>query len=175
MVREAVDQYRSASALVALGFERVTAEEAAAIRRRLRGQNVEVRVVRNRIHRRAFDELGFGDFGALIDGPTTVLAAEDVVEASQVAVGLVREFAREKKFRLMGGWAEGRTLALEDVRRLAAIPSRAALLAGLAGLAAGPLRKFVGMVQAPHASLARAIRAWNDGRERQGQPGEGNA
>ena len=44
------------------------------------------------------------------------------------------------------------------------LPGRKALLAQIAGLAAAPLGSLVGMIGAPGAALARALRAWNEKR-----------
>jgi large subunit ribosomal protein L10 len=160
MVKEAADRFRDVENMVAVGYVGVAAEDAAALRQKLREDNVDLRVVRNRVSRLAFAEIGREEFGRLLEGETAVISADDPVRASKAAV----EFVRERKLELRGGWAQGRELSPEEVRRLATIPSREVLLARVAGLAAAPLRALVGMIQAPHASLARAIRAWNEDR-----------
>ncbi|MHC5054141.1 MAG: 50S ribosomal protein L10 [Planctomycetota bacterium] len=160
MVKEAVERYRDVQSMVAVAYERISAEDATALRQGLRKRNVDLRVVRNSVVQRAFEELGRGDFGKLLTGPVAVIAAEDVVEASKAA----DELAKERHLELRGGWAEGRDLTQEEVAQLAKLPGRKALLAQIAGMAAAPLRSLVGMIGAPGAALARALRAWNDKR-----------
>ncbi|MHC4201932.1 MAG: 50S ribosomal protein L10 [Planctomycetota bacterium] len=168
MVKEAAERYAEADSLVAVSYERIDAEEASALRRSFRERNVELRVVRNRVTRLAFDEIGRSAFAAFLDGEVAVIAAEDPVEASKAAV----ELARERKLEVKGGWAEGAAITQEEVRRLSALPSRKALLAQIAGLAAAPLVRLVGMMGAPAAALARALGAWN---EKRGEGGDQDA
>ena len=160
MLRETVEQYRDVQNMVAVSYERVSAEEAAALRHGLREKDVKFRIVRNRVARRAFEELGRDGFGELLNGPVAVISAEDVVQASKAA----QDFVSERHLELRGGWADGRDLSCEEIERLAKLPGRKALLAQIAGLASAPLRALVGMVGAPGAALARALKAWNEKR-----------
>ena len=161
MVKEAVEHYRSAGSMVAIAYRGISAEDATALRRKLRDDHVELRVVKNRLTKLAMGELGRDDFGSLLDGQTAVIVCDDPVRASKVAV----EFTRERKLDVRGGWAEGRALSTEDIRRLATIPPKNVLLGRIAWLAAAPLTGLVGVLQAPCASLARALRAWGEKRE----------
>jgi len=160
MLQETVEHYRDVQSMVAVAYEKISAEDATALRQDLRKKAVDLRVVRNRVARRAFAEIGRDSFAELLTGQVAVIAAEDVVEASKAA----DELAKERKLEVRGGWAEGRDLSREEVAQLAKLPGRMALLAQIAGLAAAPLRSLVGMIGAPGAALARALRAWNDKR-----------
>ncbi len=165
MVKETAERYADISrALVAISYEGISAEDAAALRRSMREKSVDIRVVRNRVARRAFDQIGRAEFGQLLAGEVAVIAADDAIEASKAAV----ELAREKELDVKGGWAEGRTLTQEDVWQLSALPPRKMLFAKIAWLAAAPLSRLVGMIGAPAASLARVLRAWNEERESPG-------
>ena len=135
----------------------------------MRKKEIGFYIVRNRVAKRAFEELGRGSFAKLLSGTVAVISAEDVVEASKVA----EELVKERKLKLHGGWADGRDLSEEEVVKLAKLPGRKMLLAMIAGLAAAPLRSLVGMVSAPGAALARVLSAWNEKRgEADGQEPE---
>ncbi len=161
MVNETVERYRSAGCMVAVAYEGLSAEDSAALRKKLRDGDVDLRVVKNRITRIAMRELGRDDFGGLLGGQTAVIACDDPVGASKAAV----EFTRDRKLELKGGWVDGRAVSTEEVKRLATIPPRQVLLGQIAGLTMAPLTKLAGMIQAPYASIARALNAWNETRE----------
>jgi large subunit ribosomal protein L10 len=169
MLQETVERYRDVQSMVAVAYEKISAEDATALRQDLRKKAVDICIVRNRVARRAFTELGRDAFGKLLTGPVAVISAEDVVEASKAA----DELAKEWHLELHGGWADGRDLTQEEVKQLAKLPGRKMLLAQIAGLAAAPLRSLVGMIGAPGAALARALSAWNEKRgEANGQEPE---
>jgi large subunit ribosomal protein L10 len=161
MVNETVERYRSTGCMVAVAYEGLSGEDSAALRKRLRDDDVDLRVVKNRIARIAMRELGRDGFGGLLEGQTAVIACDDPVGASKAAV----EYTKARKLELKGGWLEGRTVSTEEVRRLATIPPRNVLMGQIAGLVVAPLTKLAGMVQAPYASIARALKAWNEARE----------
>ena len=159
-VKETVERYSSVGAFIAVDYPGVSAEGAAAFRKDLREKNVDFRVLKNNLAKVAFKELGCERLGDMIGGRLAIVAAEDAVEASKAAA----ELAKELKFKVKGGWGEGKLLSTDDIKKLAAIPSRKALFAQIAGLATAPLRALVGMIGAPGASLARAMQAWNEKR-----------
>lgn len=161
MVKELVEKYRPAAAMVAIGYSGIPAEEATALRKELRAKRVELRVVKNSLARIALDQLGRRDFGAFLDGQVAVISSTDPVAASKAAV----EIERSKKLPLKGGWTEGRVLSAEEVKRLAEMPSREVLFAQIARAIIAPAARLCGMLNAPGASLVRAIKAWNDKRE----------
>ncbi len=160
MLKETVERYRDVQSMVAVAYEKISAEDATALRRGLRKKAIDLCIVRNRVARRAFEELGREKFAKLLTGPVAVISAEDIVEASKAA----DELAREWHLKLHGGWVDGRDLTMEEVAQLAKLPGRKMLLAQIAGIAAAPLRSLVGMIGAPGAALARALSAWNETR-----------
>ncbi len=168
MLAETVERYREATSLVAISYTGVSAEEAGELRRKMREKQVRIQVVRNRVTRRAFEELGRSEFGRFLEGPVAVVSAGDPVEASKAAVDVVRwSAALAKKLEVKGGWTDGGPLTRDEVERMSTLPSRKVLLVQVAAAAAGALRSLVGMIDAPGASLARAVRAWNEKREKE--------
>ncbi len=169
MVKETVERYRSAGCMVAVAYTGLDAASATALREKLRQSEVDLRVVKNRIARIAMRELGREDFAGLLDGQTAVMACDDVLGASKAAV----EFAKERKLEIKGGWADGRTLSKQDVKRLATIPPREVLMGQIAGLAVAPSAGLAGVIRATYASIARALRAWGEKRGDGENPADG--
>jgi large subunit ribosomal protein L10 len=169
-VRETVARYKESGGMVVVDYPGVTAEEATAFRRELREQSVEFRVVRKNLAKVAFGELGYPELSNALEGRVAIVSAGDPVEASKAAAKL----AKDMKFKVKGGWGDGKVLSVDEITMLSKIPSREALLAQIAGLAVAPLRGLVGMIAAPAASLARAIKAWNEKREG-GESGDSSA
>jgi len=172
-VKETVARYREAGGLVVVDYPGATAEEATAFRSELREQKIEFRVVRKNLAKVAFGELGYPELSSALEGRVAIVSAENPVEASKAAAKL----EKDKKFKVKGGWGDGKVLSVDEIKMLSKIPSREALLAQIAGLAVAPLRGLVGMIAAPGASLARVIKAWNEKREggESGDSGAGDA
>jgi len=161
MVEETAGRYRDMAGMVAITYSGIAAGDADAVRSELLAKNVRLRVVKNSVTRVAMEQLGHPEFGKLLDGPVAIVSSSDPLAASRAAVAI----AKERNLQVKGGWAEGKDLAAADVVKLALLPSREALLAKLAGCIAGPARSLASLLVAPCASLARAVKAWNEKRE----------
>lgn len=161
MVEELRERFGTVQNMIVVAYHGIPAEDATSIRRDLRGKQLRLRVVKNSMARRAVEELGKGEFGGLLDGPVAVISGEDPVAASKAALGITRG----RKLEIKGGWVEGRAVSEQEVRALAALPSKEMVMARLAGAVIGPARKLMSMLQGPAGALARALKAWTEKKE----------
>lgn len=84
----------------------------------------------------------------LFKGPTAIAFANDPISACKACV----EFAKtNEKLILVGGAMGTGVLSLDEIKRLATIPSMDELRA-----------KIIGLLQAPAAQLARVTKAYSE-------------
>jgi large subunit ribosomal protein L10 len=97
-----------------------------------------------------------------LGGPTAlVLGGADPVAAAKV----LADFAREhEKPSIRVGLVEGRTVTPEQVKLLAALPSKPELLAQLGGALQAPLAGFVGALNGLLYMMVGALEALHDKR-----------
>ena len=156
----------SAKVAVLTDYRGLTVKQIQDLRGRLRGQDVEYRVVKNTLARRAAAEAGHEDFQELLKGPVAI--AFGYGELSTPA-RLLGEFARQTRLRLdiVGGLIEGRVMGAEQVRQTADLPSREVLLAQLLGTLQSPIAQLVGTIQAPLQQLVGLLEAYRNKLEAQ--------
>ena len=127
------------------------------LRRRLRKAGVDYVVVKNTLARRALKDVAVPGLEAHLGGPTAlVLAGADPVAAAKVLADFVRE---HDKPAIKVGLVDGKTVTPEQVKRLAALPARAELLAQLGGAFEAPLAGFVGAMQGLLQTMVGALEA----------------
>ena len=145
-VREIAEQLSGAQAAVLAGYRGLTVQEAAELRAALTDVDTRFRVVKNSLTLLAVKEAGLEGLGELIDGPTAIAYVQgDPVAAAK---RLVEQSRRFPVLEVRGGFAEGRILTAEDVRRLADLQPREVMLARLAGMAKGQIARTAFMLQA---------------------------
>ncbi|MDR4505265.1 MAG: 50S ribosomal protein L10 [Candidatus Scalindua sp.] len=111
-----------ATGFVVLGYKGLNAQQADSFRRDLNENDIQVRVVKNTLASIAFKEVGVPELGKVLDGPSAVATtSKDPVELVKV---LDRWSGKITELKLLGGLVEGKLLSLDDVKTLAAIPSR---------------------------------------------------
>jgi len=127
------------------------------LRRRLRAAGVEYVVVKNTLALRAFSEAQVTGVESYLDGPTAlVLAGVDAVAPAKILHDFAKEFEKPK---IKIGLVEGQPMEPAQVARLAALPSRQALLAQLGGALQAPLAGFAGALNGLLMMMAGALEA----------------
>lgn len=155
MVAELTRHFSEMSHCVVIDYRGLTSEESVELRARLRGKDVRMTVVKNRIARHAFEAAGLGAVSELLQGQCAIVSGgEDMPSAAKAITEWMRE---AKKMAVLGGYAEGRVLDEPGVRKMAKIPARPVLLSMMLGAIQAVPQRVAGAFQSLHSSLARAF------------------
>ncbi len=140
--------FSNADIVVVSHYKGLTVQEVSDLRNRIRKVGAGFRVTKNRITRLALKGTKFEGIADLFKGPTAIAFANDPVSACKACV----EFAKENEKLIVVGGAMGTgVLSIEEINRLATIPSMDELRA-----------KIIGLLQAPGAQLARVTKAYSE-------------
>src|SRR6266480_3951812 len=155
LVAELKQKLDGANALYYTDFTGLNVKRMTDLRRRLRKANVEYVVIKNTLALRAVNESGL--VATRLKGQTGLVIAKDAVAAAKV----LADFARENDQRpaVKGGLLEGKALDVEQVKKLASMPSREQMLAELGGGLQAPLAAFVGALNGLLYMFAGALEA----------------
>ncbi len=155
------EKLKSAKVAVLTDYRGLTVSQLQDLRGRLRAQQVEYRVVKNTLARRAAAEAGHERFQDLLKGPLAIAFGYGDLSAPAKALG---EFTRQTRIRLeiVGGLVEGRIMAPDQVRQTADLPPREVLLAQLLGTLQSPVSTLVATIQAPVQQLVGLLEAYKD-------------
>src|ERR671930_1159124 len=127
LVAELKDNIKDAPALYYTDFTGLNVKRMTDLRRRLRKANVEYVVIKNTLALRAVNEAGL--VATRLKGQTGLVVAKDAVAAAKV----LADFAKENDQRpaVKGGLLEGKAVDVDQVKKLATMPSRDQMLAEL--------------------------------------------
>ena len=155
-VAELTDKFRDSSGAVLTEYRGLTVKQLQELRRSL-GDNASYAVVKNTLTKIAAKEAGVADLDELLVGPSAIAFINgDPVE---VAKGL-RDFAKANPTLVIkGGVLDGKTLAVDEITKLADLESREVLLAKLAGAMQASLAGAASLFQAPLSQAARLVEA----------------
>lgn len=140
------NEAENADALYLTDFTGLDVKLMTLLRRRIRESGGRYRVVKNRLAKRAFDDLDIAGLETHLSGPTgIVFGTTDAVEPARVLVDFAKENAQRPAFKV--GVVEGRVIGEEQFLKVAALPARDVLMAQLAGALEGPMAAFVGALE----------------------------
>ena len=139
----------NASELVVVShYKGLTVAEVSELRNNIRKAGAGFRVTKNRIAKLALKGTKFEGLTELFNGPTAIAFANDPISACKACV----EFAKNnEKLVVIGGAMGTGVLSIDEINRLASIPSMDELRA-----------KLIGLLQAPAAQLARVTKAYSE-------------
>src|SRR5918994_6277561 len=155
LVAELKDKLKGAKALYYTDFTGLNVKRMTDLRRRLRKANVEYVVIKNTLALRAVNEAGL--VGTKLKGQTGLVIAKDAVAAAKV----LADFAKENDARpaVKGGLLDGKAVNVEQVKKLASMPSREQMLAELGAGLQSPMAAFVGALNGLLYMFAGALDA----------------
>lgn len=145
----------TASALYYTDFTGLNVKRMTELRRRLRRVGVEYVVIKNTLAIRAVNESGL--VSQRLKGPTGIVVAKDAVAGAKVLTEFAKEF--DSKPAIKGGLFDGQHIDLDQVKKLANMPTREQLLSELGATMQAPLGQFVGALNGLLTTFVGALDA----------------
>ena len=155
VVEEIKGKIQDAKSVVLVKFSGLTVAEDTAFRREFRKNNVEYKVYKNTLVRKAFNDLGVTAFDEDLNGPTSVAFGADETGASKVVMDAVKKY--DKKVTVKSAYVDGGRVDENGVKALAAMPSKEELIAKMLGSMQAPISNFVGVLSAIPRGLVIAL------------------
>ena len=157
VVEDIKEKIQNAKSVVLVKFNGLTVAEDTELRREFRKNNVEYKVLKNTLIKRAFNDLGITDFDEDLNGPTSVAFGTDETGASKVIVDAAKKY--QDKVSVKSAFVDGGKVDVAGVKALASMPSKEELVAKMLGSLNAPIANFVGVLSAMPRSLVIALNA----------------
>ncbi|MGO2083655.1 50S ribosomal protein L10 [Vagococcus sp.] len=140
------EKFKAAASVVVVDYRGLTVDEVTSLRKQLRDANVEMKVIKNGILRRAAKNAGLEGLGDVFVGPTAVaFSNEDVVAPAKI----MNDFAKDAEaLEIKGGVIEGEVSSVEEIVALAKLPNREGLLSMLLSVLQAPVRNVAYAINA---------------------------
>jgi large subunit ribosomal protein L10 len=160
------DNFGKASAVIFADYKGVTSEEMNLLRRNLREKQVLVKVAKNNLVRIALKGTPKEQAVEKLAGPmVTLFAFGDAVDAAKS----ISEFAKKvEAFSIKEGFLGDKVMSEAEIKHLATLPSKPQLVAQLLSVMNGPIRNFVGVLNAAQRDFTRVVQAIADQKGKQG-------
>lgn len=172
-VHDVSERLSTSTAAVLTEYRGLSVGDLAELRRRLREEDAEYRIVKNTLARRAVRDAGVDLPDDLFTGPTAItFCAGDPVAAAKV----LKTFSKEHPgLSLKASYVDGGLLDAEETAKLADLASREELLGQLAGMLDSLLAQPARLAKANLDKVARLLGAYQDTYDGDAAGSEGEA
>ncbi|EGQ2898280.1 50S ribosomal protein L10 [Staphylococcus pseudintermedius] len=140
------DQLKDSVSTVVVDYRGLTVAEVTELRKQLREANVQYKVYKNTMLRRAAEKAGIEGLDEFLTGPTAVaFTTEDVVAPAKVIAGFAKE---HEALEIKSGIMEGSVITADEVKTVGSLPSHEGLVSMLLSVLQAPMRNFAYAVKA---------------------------
>ena len=150
VVAQLKEQLEPAKGVVLTSYKGLTVAQDTELRRELREAGVSYHVVKNTMLRIAAKEAGIEGIEEHLEGTTAfAFSTEDAVAPAKVICGFIKKNKLEdaEVLTVKVGMVEGKVIGVDEVKALAALPSREELIAKLLGSMNAPISNTVNVLQ----------------------------
>ena len=139
-VQELADKFKKSKMIVLTEYRGISVEDDTKLRAEIRNAGNEYMVVKNSTIAYALKEANVEGFEGTLEGPTAVvLSYEDYVSPAKS----VNDYAKDNDFyKIKMGIMDGKVVSLQEVKKLASLPSKDTLYAMLASALLGNVRNL---------------------------------
>lgn len=163
LVELLAQKIKDSKAIVFADYSGLTVEEITEIRRGLRKEGSEMKVIKQNLFRIAANQAGAEiDDTVLKNHPVAYVFGSDEVAPAKT----IHEFSKKyEKLEMVGGALNGKTISMQELKTLALMPSREEMYAKIVGSLASPLRGLANVLQGNLRGLVSVISQYADSKK----------
>jgi large subunit ribosomal protein L10 len=150
IVDNLAEQISSAKAVVLTSYKGLTVAQDTELRTELRQAGVSYHVVKNTMLRLAAKKAGVEGLDEFLEGTTAfAFSTDDAVAPAKVICGFIKKNKLEdtEVLTVKTGLLDGKVISVDEIKALAALPSREELIAKLLGSMNAPISNTVNVLQ----------------------------
>jgi large subunit ribosomal protein L10 len=140
-IQEIAAQIEESEAIFAVDYRGISVHQAAELRSKLREADASFRIVKNRLTKRAADQVGEERLAELLSGPTALTFVRG--DTAQAAKAITTFNKEHEVLTFKGGFMDTTSLDETAFKSIAKLPGREVLNGQLAGIVASPLTGLV--------------------------------
>ncbi len=166
------DQLDAANTVYLTDYQGLTVAQANSLRRAMSAADIEFKVLKNTLLKRAMEEKGgFDELFDQLNGPTAVALSNDPAAPAKVLKKFLADNSLEVP-RFKGAYIDGAIYAEGNLDLLAKLKSKDELVADILGLLLAPITNIAAALSAQGAGLASIVSQISEGNGPSGAPAE---
>ena len=132
-------------------YQGLTVSQLDELRAEMRKHGIMFKITKNRITKLALKESKFKKLENLFFGPTAVAFSNDAITSAKI---LTKFAKKNSNLKIIGGIMEKEPLSIEDVEKIATLPTLDDARAKIAAILAIPAQKIISILLAPGSKIA---------------------
>ena len=150
-IEEMKNFFNSTSSIFVTHYQGLTVKQIDNLKSEMRKHGILFKVTKNRITKLALEGTKYKKLENLFSGPTAVAFSDDAITSAKI----LTKFAKtNSNLKIIGGIMEEEPLSMEEVAKIATLPTLNEARAKITGILATPAQKIVSILLAPGSKIA---------------------
>ncbi|MFH1227382.1 MAG: 50S ribosomal protein L10 [Planctomycetota bacterium] len=166
VVKELSSRYKGMDNCIVVNYRGIKSKQASELRSYLSESGIRMNVVKNAMVKyigEASGSAALKKVESIVEGPSAIIYPStpnyDVVN---FAKRLMVWRDKNKILEIKGGYIEGKSVSVNELKALAAMPSREVIMTMIAGMFNMPLRRLAVGLSETASKFARAVKQYSD-------------
>ena len=150
-IEEMKNFFKKTSSVFVTHYQGLTVKQIDKLREEMRKHGILFKITKNRITKLALEGSKFKKLENLFSGPTAIAFSEDAITSAKI----LTKFAKSNSnLKIIGGIMDEEPLTVEDVEKIATLPTLDEARGKIAGILATPAQKIISILLAPASKIA---------------------
>ena len=150
-IEEMKNFFSKTSSVFVTHYQGLTVKQLDELKSEMRKHGVLFKVTKNRITKLALEGTKFKKLENLFSGPTAVAFSDDAISSAKI---LTKFAKKNSNLKIIGGIMEDEPLSLEEVAKIATLPTLDEARAKIADILTTPARNIISILLAPGSKIA---------------------
>jgi len=150
-IEEMKNFFKKTSSVFITHYQGLTVKQIDKLREEMRKHGILFKITKNRITKLALEGSKFKKLENLFSGPTAIAFSEDAITSAKI----LTKFAKSNSnLKIIGGIMDEEPLTVEDVEKIATLPTLDEARGKIVGILATPAQKIISILLAPGTKIA---------------------
>ena len=143
--------FQKNSSILITHYQGLSVKQIDELRSEMRKHDILFKITKNRITKLALEGSKFKKLENLFSGPTAVAFSEDAITTAKV---LTKFAKKNSSLKIIGGIMDQEPLSIEEVQKIATLPTLDEARGNIIGILSTPAQKIVSILLAPGSKIA---------------------
>ena len=150
-IEEMKSFFKKSSSVFVTHYQGLTVKQIDKLRDEMRKHGILFKITKNRITKLALKDTKCKDIADMFSGPTAVALSQDAISSAKI----LTKFSKDNQnLKILGGLMGEEVLKLEDVLKIATLPTLNEARAKIASILQSPAQKLLSILLAPGSKIA---------------------
>ena len=150
-IEEMKSFFNKTNSIFVTHYQGLTVKQIDKLRSEMRKHGIIFRITKNRITKLALEGTKFKKLENLFTGPTAIAFSEDAIRSAKI----LTKFAKDNSnLKIIGGIMEDESLSLEQVAKIATLPTLDEARSKIVGILTSSAQKIMSILLAPGSKIA---------------------